>query len=99
LFNRFGDTRVDLQIKLMQLADAELDDAHDVLATGKVTQPFYPIAVDRIGLAKSEIATAIASPAASRGGHLSNAISRVENARDQIGANITFTLGSGNLFF
>jgi cytochrome c peroxidase len=99
LFNRFGDTRVDLQIKLMQLADAELDDAHDVLATGKVAQPFYPVAVDRIGLAKSEIAAAITSPASSRGGHLSNAISRVENARDQIGANVTFNLGSGNLFF
>jgi hypothetical protein len=98
LFNRFGDTRVDLQIKLMQLADAELNDAHDVLATGKVTQPFYPVAVDRIGLAKSEIAIAITSPASSRGGHLSNAISRVENARDQIGANVTFNLGSGNLF-
>ncbi|HEY7371759.1 MAG TPA: hypothetical protein VIF57_06240 [Polyangia bacterium] len=99
LFNRFGDTRVDLQIKLMQLADAELNDAHDVLATGKVAQPFYPVAVDRIGLAKAEIATAIASPASSRGGHISNAISRVENARDQIGANVTFNLGAGNLFF
>jgi hypothetical protein len=99
LFNRFPDTRVDLQIRLMQLAVNELDDARDVLATGKVAQPFYPIAVDRIDLAKAEIAAAIAAPASSRGGSLSNAISRVENARDQIGANINFTLGAGNLFF
>ena len=77
----------------------ELDDARDVLATGKVAQPFYPVAVDRIDLAKAEIAAAIAAPASSRGGRISNAISRVENARDQIGANINFTLGSGNLFF
>ena len=99
LFNRFRDTRVDLQIKLLQLAGAELDDARDVLATGKVAQPFYPVAVDRIDLAKSEIAAAIAAPAASRGGKISNAVSRVQNARDQIGANVTFQLGQGNLFF
>jgi hypothetical protein len=68
-------------------------------ATGKVTQPFYPVAVDRIDLAKAEIAAAIAAPVSSRGGRISNAISRVENARDQIGANINFTVGSGNLFF
>jgi len=99
LFNRFGDTRVDLQIKLMQLADAELVDARFVLANGKAVQPFYPVAVDRIDLARSEIAAAIAAPVSSRGGKISNAISRVENARDQIGANVTFTLGTGNLFF
>jgi hypothetical protein len=99
LFNRFRDTRADVQIKLLQLADAELSDARDVLATGKVSQPFYPVAVDRIDLARSEIAAAIAAPASSRGGRISNAVSRVENARDQIGANVTFVLGQGNLFF
>jgi hypothetical protein len=97
LFNRRD--RVDLQIKLMQLAVNELDDARDNLATGKVVQPFYPVAVDRIDLARSEIAAAIVAPASSRGGKISNAISRVENARDQIGANVTFNLGTGNLFF
>jgi hypothetical protein len=34
-----------------------------------------------------------------RQGPLSNAISRVDNARDQLGANITFQLGQGNLMF
>ena len=62
-------------------------------------QPFYPVAVDRLGLAKTEIAAAIASPVSSRGGHISNAVSRIENARDQIGANVNYTLGQGNLMF
>lgn len=53
-----------------------------------------------MGDAKTEIAAALAATtSAQRQGPLSNAISRVENARDQIGANITFTLGAGNLFF
>jgi hypothetical protein len=99
LFNRFRDTRVDLQIKLLQLAEAELDDALVVLGSNRTTQPFYPVAVDRIGLAKSEIHAAIAAPASTRGGSISNAVSRIENARDQIGANVTFKLGQGNLMF
>jgi hypothetical protein len=99
LFNRFRDTRVDVQIKLLQLASVEIDDALFVLQSNRTTQPFYPVAVDRLGLAKAEIATAIASPASSRGGHISNAVSRIENARDQIGANVTFNLGQGNLMF
>jgi len=53
-----------------------------------------------IGLAQSEIAAALAATSyAERSGHTSNAVSRVENARDQVGANITFTLGAGNLMF
>ena len=99
LFNRFRDTRKDIQIKLLQLAEAEIDDALFVLQSNRVTQPFYPVAVDRLGLAKTEIAAAIAAPASARGGKISNAVSRIENARDQIGSNITFTLGQGNLMF
>ncbi|HEY3252331.1 MAG TPA: hypothetical protein VGJ91_00200, partial [Polyangiaceae bacterium] len=98
LFNRFGNTRLDLQIALMQLADTELNDAQTVLGHAP-TQPFYPVSVDGIGLARSEITAAIASPASSRGGHLSNAVSRVENARDPIGANIDYHLGPGNVMF
>jgi hypothetical protein len=40
-----------------------------------------------------------ASTFVQRQGPLSNAISRVQNARDQIGANITFRLGTANLMF
>jgi cytochrome c peroxidase len=98
LFNRFGDTRIDIQIGLFDLAGAEIDDALTVLSRAP-TQPFYPVSVDRLNLAKAELAAARTAPASSRGGHISNAISRVENARDQIGANINFNLGAGNLFF
>jgi hypothetical protein len=62
-----------------------------------MTQPFYSVSVDRIGLAKSEIRTAIVSSASPRGGHISNAVSRIENARDPIGADITFNLGQVRL--
>jgi hypothetical protein len=82
----------------LQLADTELTDALTVLSHAP-SQPFYPVSVDRIGLAKSEIAAAIAAPASSRGGVISNAVSRVQNARDPIGANINYHLGSGNLMF
>ena len=99
LFNRFGDSRKDVQIKLLQLAVNEIDDAIAVLTSVRTTQPFYPVAVERLGLAKAEIAAAIAAPASSRGGKISNAVSRIENARDQIGANVTFQLGEGNLMF
>ena len=75
VFNRFRDQNVDIQIKLLRLADAEIDDALAVLQSNRVTQPFYPLAVDRLGLAKTEIAAAIAAPASSRGGSLSNAVS------------------------
>jgi hypothetical protein len=98
LFNRFQDTRKDIQIGLLQLADTELNDALTVL-THAPTQPFYPVSVDRIGIARSEIAAAIIAPASSRGGHISNAMSRVQNARDPIGANINYNLGQGNLMF
>jgi len=98
LFNRFRDTRVDIQIGLLDLANVEIDDALTVLQRAP-QQPFYPVSVDRLNLAKAEIAAARSAPASSRGGRISNAISRVENARDQIGANINFTLGAGNLFF
>jgi hypothetical protein len=99
LANRFPNTRVDIQRGLLRLAVAELDDALEVLTDSIQVQPFYPVSVNRIGLAKKEIAAALTAPASSRAGRISNAVSRVENARDQIGANITFQLGQGNLMF
>ena len=85
---------------LVNLATAEIDDALQVLTDQATPQPFYPVSVDRINLAKSEIASVLAAPTfVQRQGPLSNAISRVQNARDQIGANITFRLGTANLMF
>jgi hypothetical protein len=100
LVNRFQDQRSDIQLQLAQLAGVELDDAFVDITDSPVVPPLYPVAQDRIGLAKSEIAAAVSSmTAGERSGHLSNAVSRVENARDQIGANITFQMGQGNLMF
>jgi hypothetical protein len=100
ILNRFQDQQLAIQRRLIELAVAEIDDALEVLQDPATPQPFYPIAVDRLNLAKTEIAAALAgATSVQRQGPLSNAISRVENARDQIGSNITFRLGTGNLFF
>jgi hypothetical protein len=99
LANQFPNTRIDIQLELLTLGQAEINDALNVLTDTNTVQPFYPVSVDRIGLATSEIAAALVAPASSRAGHISNAVSRVENARDPIGANVTFQLGQGNLMF
>lgn len=101
LVNQFHDTRADIQIKLIELAEAEIDDALQVLTSQRTPQPFLPVTVDRLGLAKTEIAAALAPGAtwSVRQNRVSNALARVANARDQLGSNIDFQLGSGNLLF
>jgi len=101
LVNRFHDTRADIQLELIRLATAEIDDALGVITSQKTAQPFLPIAVERLGLAKGEIAAALTPGATwqTRQSRISNGISRVLNARDQLGANINFQLGQGNLLF
>jgi hypothetical protein len=96
LVNRFHDTRADIQRRLMELAVEEIDDALVVISQVNL----YPVAQDRIGLAKQEIAAGLAAPVWwERQSRISNAISRVLNARDHFGANINFQLGQGNLMF
>lgn len=100
LVDRFHDQRVDIQLGLIQLAQNELDDAMSDMTDTPVVPPLHPVAQDRIGLAKSEMAAAVAATTfGERSGHISTAVSRVENARDQFGANLSFTLGQGNLMF
>ncbi|HXU06047.1 MAG TPA: hypothetical protein VN903_34070 [Polyangia bacterium] len=100
ILNTFHDGHADVQKFLIFLAQEELNDALTVLTSSNTPQPFYPVSVDRIGLATQEISNAIAAAnSVQRQGPLSNAISRVENARDPIGSNITFQLGQGNLMF
>ena len=100
LLNRFHDSGLAIQTGLVNLASAEIDDALQVLTDQATPQPFYPVSVDRLNMAKSEIASVLGAPTfLQRQGPLSNAISRVQNARDQIGANISFRLGTGDLFF
>jgi hypothetical protein len=98
LFTRSGASSSALQVGLLQLADTELIDALTVLSHAPL-QPFYPTTVEQIGFARAEIASAIAAPASSRGGPISNAVSRAETARNPIGANINYNLGPGNLMF
>jgi methionine aminopeptidase len=87
-----------VQRKLMELARVELDDAVEVLSAP--ADPIYPVALDRLALARDEIARGIAAATSGqRLNRLSNAIARVINARDQVGDNVTFQLGQGNLMF
>jgi len=100
ILSQFHDQFLPIQQRLIALAVAEIDDALQVLQDARTPQPFYPVSVQRLGDAKNEIAAALAGATyVQRQGPLSNAISRVENARDPIGANINFTLGAGDLFF
>lgn len=96
--SRFGDDGIDVQRGLLGLAEAEIDDALELLA-GAIP-PLHPIAQERLGLAKAEIQAALAAgTAAQRQNRVANARSRVTNARDHFGANINFQLGQGNLMF
>jgi hypothetical protein len=99
LVNRFGNTGVDVQRGLMELADREVEDALEVLgasASGEIV----PEARQRLRLARDEIAAGLAATSASaRQNRVSNALSRVMNGRDMLGSNINFRLGQGNLMF
>jgi hypothetical protein len=99
LLNRFGDTGVDVQRGLMELADAEVEDALEVLGTS-ASGEIVPEARERLRLARDEIAAGLAatSPSA-RQNRVSNALSRIMNGRDMLGSNINFRLGQGNLMF
>ena len=100
LVNTFHDVRADVQLGLIQLAVNELNDAMLDMTDTPVVPTLHPVAQDRINLAKTEIAAAIASTTyGERSGHISTAVSRVENARDQFGANLSFNLGQGNLMY
>jgi hypothetical protein len=99
LVNRFGNTGVDVQRGLMELADAELEDALEVLgssASGEIA----PEARARLQIARNEIAAAlVVTNAPGRQNSIATALSRIMNGRDMLGSNINFRLGQGNLMF
>ena len=99
----FNDVQPELQKTLMTIALGDINDTlEDISPTnaGLQAQPFYPVAQDRLALAKAEIAAGLAATTWQiRKDKISNAVSRVENARDTIGSNITFVLGKGNVMF
>lgn len=96
LVTRFRDEGRPIQLGLLQLADVEIDDALEVLSGVGL----HPAAQERLAQAKSEIQAGLTATSSSvRQNRISNALSRVLNARDHFGANINFQLGQGNLMF
>jgi hypothetical protein len=88
---------VDVQKGLMQLAENEINDA---LNKDFADEGLLPVAQDRLNLAKAEIDAGLqATDPSQRQNHISNALSRVMNARDLLGSNINFRLGQGDLMF
>jgi len=101
LVARFGNTRADIQTKLMDLAREELNDALAVLSSPAVNPVLLnPAAQSSISQANAQIAAGIAaSTAAQRQTRINSALSFVRSARNQLGTNITFQMGQGNLVF
>ncbi|KYF57308.1 hypothetical protein BE08_26850 [Sorangium cellulosum] len=100
LVSRFANTRADVQVKLMELAREELDDAIAVMGDPNNPDPLYPAALQQLGLARAEIDQGISAGSASeRQNRITNAIARVATARAQFGEGITFALGQGNLMY
>ncbi|WP_437938299.1 hypothetical protein [Sorangium sp. So ce341] len=99
LARRFHDTRDDVQERLMELAEVEIDDALEVLHVSGGA-PLHPVSHYRLEQAKTEIAAALSAAGwSARESRISIALLRVQNARDQFGSNITYRLGQGNLMY
>jgi len=98
LVTSFGDTRADIQKRLMELAVVEVDDALDVtLAEGGEVYPDVRVLLSQ---AKDEVALGLSAASASqRQLRIANALSRISSGRGQVGSGITFQLGQGNLMF
>lgn len=97
LVGRFGNTRADIQTKLMDLAREELNDALTVLS---FQSGLYTAAQTSIKQANAQIAAGISAVTASdRQTRINNALNSVRAARNQFGSNINFQMGQGNLMF
>ena len=98
LVSSYGDTRSDIQIRLLQLAVVEIDDAFEVMLAD--TGEIYPAARALLTQAKQEIALGISATSASqRQTRITNAAARLTSGRAQFGSGITFQLGQGNLMY
>jgi hypothetical protein len=98
LVTSFGDTRSDIQLRLMELAQVELDDALEVMLAD--TGEIYPSVRSLLTQAKAEVALGLSATSASqRQTRLGNALSRINSGRAQFGSGITFQLGQGNLMY
>ncbi|WP_437998895.1 hypothetical protein WMF26_01780 [Sorangium sp. So ce185] len=98
LARQFHDTRDDVQKRLMELAEVEIDDAVQVLSVAGT--PLHPVSRYRLRQAKTEIAAGLSAASwSARESRISIALLRVQNARDEFGSNITYRLGQGNLMY
>lgn len=108
LASRFRDTQPgrDIQLQLLRLADAELEDVlHGALNNPPTLPPIapptlHPVAQDKTQLARNEVALGLAATSWSqRQSRISAALARIHAARQDLGSNIVYTLGRGNLMF
>lgn len=99
LARRNGNARRDIQVRLIELARVELDDALAVLQANE-GRPMYPDSIRELQASRSNLDSARrASSAATRRTQISRALGRIVPARDGLGDNLDFTLGEGNLMF
>jgi hypothetical protein len=93
---RFGNTRVDIQRRLIELSFTELDDALQDMTPVDL----YPAAQEQVTLAKFALGLAIATTSSSqRRQYAGDAMNQIATARGLLGSNINFQLGQGNLMF
>ncbi len=91
----FNDARADVQTRLLELAEVELDDALEVLA-----EAIYPAAQELLRSAKRDLALAReATSWTARRARAVSALSQCQSARALFGSNIDFELGAGNLMY
>jgi len=87
-----------IQATLLGLARNEVDDALDVLIEGNRETAPNPIALDHLEVVRSELTRAIDVPA-ERAARTATALDELGAARGDLGTNIDFVLGAGNLMF
>lgn len=91
----FNETGADIQMRLLELALPELDDALEVLSLD-----IYPDAQEQLRKAETEITLGLAAPTwLERQTHTANAIALCQGARALFGSKVDFVLGTGNLMF
>ena len=88
----------EIQAKLLSLARNEVDDALRVLIEGNPETAPNPVAIDHLDVARSELTRAIDAPG-ERASRAARAQGELGAAGDDLGTNIDFVLGAGNLMY
>jgi hypothetical protein len=88
----------EIEARLLGLARNEVDDALDVMSQGNRETAPNPIALDHLDVARNELTQAIDTPG-ERAARAATAIEELGAARGDLGSNIDFVLGAGNLMY